>query len=138
MPCDELTAGEAGFLFANIKTVSDAQIGDTIIDDANPATEPLPGFQEIKPMVFDVPQPDLIDTRLADRHGGPFEYLRATVRIEADSVGHERLDRPLWRASLRKGGYGSLSVAPQNCAAVPEGARHCSPPGHTNRGFQSA
>jgi len=52
VPCDELTAGEAGFMFANIKTVSDALIGDTITDDANPATEPLPGFQEIKPMVF--------------------------------------------------------------------------------------
>jgi GTP-binding protein LepA len=52
VPCDELTAGEAGFLFANIKTVSDAKIGDTIIDDANPAREGLPGFQEIKPMVF--------------------------------------------------------------------------------------
>ena len=52
VPCDELTAGEAGFTFANIKTVSDALIGDTITDDANPATEPLPGFQEIKPMVF--------------------------------------------------------------------------------------
>ncbi len=52
VPCTELTAGEAGFLFANIKTVSDAQIGDTILDDADPAPEPLPGFQEIKPMVF--------------------------------------------------------------------------------------
>jgi GTP-binding protein LepA len=52
VPCDELSAGEAGFLFANIKTVSDAKIGDTIIDDANPASEGLPGFQEIKPMVF--------------------------------------------------------------------------------------
>ena len=52
VPCDELTAGEAGFLFANIKTVSDAQVGDTITDDADPASEPLPGFQEIKPMVF--------------------------------------------------------------------------------------
>jgi GTP-binding protein LepA len=52
VPSDELTAGEAGFLFANIKTVSDAKIGDTILDDANPATDPLPGFQEIKPMVF--------------------------------------------------------------------------------------
>ncbi len=52
VPCDELTAGEAGFLFANIKTVSDAQVGDTITDDAKPAAEPLPGFQEIKPMVF--------------------------------------------------------------------------------------
>ncbi|HEX4748251.1 MAG TPA: translation elongation factor 4 [Bryobacteraceae bacterium] len=50
--CDELTAGEAGFVFANIKTVSDAQVGDTITEDARPAAEPLPGFQEIKPMVF--------------------------------------------------------------------------------------
>ena len=52
VPCDELSAGEAGFLSANIKTVSDAQIGDTITDGVNPAAEPLPGFQEIKPMVF--------------------------------------------------------------------------------------
>jgi len=51
-PCDELSAGEVGFLFANIKTVSDAKIGDTIIDHDNPAAEPLPGFEEIKPMVF--------------------------------------------------------------------------------------
>ena len=36
---------------ANIKTVADAKIGDTITDDANPAIEPLPGFEEIKPMV---------------------------------------------------------------------------------------
>jgi GTP-binding protein LepA len=51
IPCDELSAGEAGFLFANIKTVSDARIGDTITDEKAPV-EPLPGFQEIKPMVF--------------------------------------------------------------------------------------
>jgi GTP-binding protein LepA len=52
IPCDELSAGEVGFLFANIKTVSDAQIGDTIVDHANPAAEPLPGFEPLKPMVF--------------------------------------------------------------------------------------
>ena len=52
IPCDELSAGEVGFLFANIKTVSDAQIGDTIVDVANPAPEPLPGFEPLKPMVF--------------------------------------------------------------------------------------
>ena len=51
-PCDELAAGEVGFLSANIKTVSDAKIGDTIVDDEFPAAEPLPGFEEIKPMVF--------------------------------------------------------------------------------------
>jgi len=52
VPCDELSAGEVGFMFANIKTVSDAQIGDTIIDHVNPAPEPLPGFEELKPLVF--------------------------------------------------------------------------------------
>ena len=51
-PCDELAAGEVGFLSANIKTVSDAKIGDTIVDHETPAAEPLPGFEEIKPMVF--------------------------------------------------------------------------------------
>jgi GTP-binding protein LepA len=51
-PCDELQAGEVGYLYANIKTVSDAKIGDTITDHEHPASEPLPGFEEIKPMVF--------------------------------------------------------------------------------------
>ncbi len=51
-PCAELSAGEVGFLCANIKTVSDAKIGDTILEVENPAAEPLPGFEEIKPMVF--------------------------------------------------------------------------------------
>src|SRR5579871_1696504 len=49
---DELKAGEAGFLIANIKNVADTKIGDTITEEANPAIEPLPGFEEIKPMVF--------------------------------------------------------------------------------------
>ena len=52
IPCTELSAGEVGFVFANIKTVADAQIGDTITDDTNPVTEPLPGFEPVKPMVF--------------------------------------------------------------------------------------
>ena len=52
IPCEELAAGEVGFLFANIKTVSDAQIGDTIVDHNNPASEPLPGFEPLKAMVF--------------------------------------------------------------------------------------
>jgi GTP-binding protein LepA len=47
-----LHAGEVGFLIANIKRVSDSRIGDTITDDDRPAAEPLPGFEEIKPMVF--------------------------------------------------------------------------------------
>ncbi len=52
VPIDQLEAGEVGFLIANIKTVSDTKIGDTITDEENPAIEPLPGFEDIKPMVF--------------------------------------------------------------------------------------
>jgi len=48
----ELSAGEVGWVIATIKRISDTRIGDTITDDARPAAEPLPGFQEIKPMVF--------------------------------------------------------------------------------------
>jgi GTP-binding protein LepA len=52
VPCQELSAGEVGYAFANIKTVSDARVGDTITDAAGGASEPLPGFEAIKPMVF--------------------------------------------------------------------------------------
>src|ERR671925_2098089 len=49
---DELGVGEVGFVFAGIKTVGDAKIGDTITDAASPTAEPFPGFKEMKPMVF--------------------------------------------------------------------------------------
>ena len=49
---DELAAGEVGFLSATIKNVADTKIGDTITNPSDPALEALPGFEEIKPMVF--------------------------------------------------------------------------------------
>ena len=49
---DELRAGEVGFFAAAIKTVSDTRIGDTVTLDAAPAPSALPGFEDIKPMVF--------------------------------------------------------------------------------------
>lgn len=52
IPNTELSAGEVGFVYANIKTISDALIGDTITDAVTPASEMLPGFEPIKPMVF--------------------------------------------------------------------------------------
>jgi GTP-binding protein LepA len=48
----QLSAGEVGFFAATIKTVGDTKIGDTVTDDANPAAHVLPGFEDIKPMVF--------------------------------------------------------------------------------------
>src|SRR5689334_1476713 len=49
---DQLQAGEVGFLIATIKNVADTKIGDTITEDDRPALEALPGFEELKPMVF--------------------------------------------------------------------------------------
>jgi GTP-binding protein LepA len=51
-PIDKLGVGEVGFIMANIKTVADVSIGDTVTEAARPTTAPFPGFQEIKPMVF--------------------------------------------------------------------------------------
>jgi GTP-binding protein LepA len=47
-----LTAGEVGFFAATIKNVGDTKIGDTVTDDTRPAAAQLPGFEDIKPMVF--------------------------------------------------------------------------------------
>src|SRR5262245_28557679 len=49
---DRISAGEVGFIMANIKVVADTKIGDTITAHENPTSTPFPGFQEIKPMVF--------------------------------------------------------------------------------------
>ena len=51
-PIAALGVGEVGFLTASIKAVADVQIGDTVTEAARPTSEPFPGFQEIKPMVF--------------------------------------------------------------------------------------
>jgi GTP-binding protein LepA len=49
---EKLEAGAVGYLIANIKSTADIKIGDTVTDSRNSALEPLPGFQEIHPMVF--------------------------------------------------------------------------------------
>ena len=51
-PCTELTAGEVGYITASIKTVGDARVGDTVTTVENPASEPLPGYRKVNPMVF--------------------------------------------------------------------------------------
>ena len=48
----QLSAGEVGFFAATIKNVADTKIGDTVTEDARPAAVQLPGFEDIKPMVF--------------------------------------------------------------------------------------
>ncbi|HOS40373.1 MAG TPA: translation elongation factor 4, partial [Spirochaetota bacterium] len=49
---ESLRPGEVGYIIAGIKAVADTKIGDTITKTANPTSEPLKGFKDVKPMVF--------------------------------------------------------------------------------------
>ena len=51
-PCSQLSAGEVGYLTASIKTVQDTRVGDTVTLADNPTPEALPGYRQVKPMVF--------------------------------------------------------------------------------------
>ena len=70
VPQDVLTSGDVGYVIANMKTVSEVKVGDTLTNARNPASKPLAGFQEIQPMVFSGIYP--INT--AD-----FEHLKAAM-----------------------------------------------------------
>jgi GTP-binding protein LepA len=52
VPVEELSAGEVGYLITGIKEVTKLRVGDTLTTRRGGATEPLPGYQEVKPMVF--------------------------------------------------------------------------------------
>jgi GTP-binding protein LepA len=67
---EKLQAGDVGYFIANIKSTADIKIGDTVTDLRHPAKEPLPGFQEIHPMVFSGIYP--INT-------GDFEHLKTAI-----------------------------------------------------------
>jgi GTP-binding protein LepA len=73
-PISELGVGEVGFMTASIKAVADVQIGDTITEAARPTTEPFPGFQEVKPMVFAGLYP--VDTNQYEELRDALEKLR--------------------------------------------------------------
>ncbi len=51
-PVDKLSAGEVGFMAANVKEVKDSRVGDTVTSVLNPAPKPLPGYKKTQPMVF--------------------------------------------------------------------------------------
>ena len=51
-PTDGLTSGEVGFMVAGIKNVNDVQVGDTVTSASSPASEPLPGYRKVVPMVY--------------------------------------------------------------------------------------
>lgn len=51
-PLERLTAGEVGYVVTGIKNLKETKVGDTVTDDADPCSEALPGYEDVKPMVF--------------------------------------------------------------------------------------
>jgi GTP-binding protein LepA len=70
VPIEKLSAGSVGYFLGSIKQVSDTKIGDTVTDAACPAKTPLPGFKDVKPMVF---------SGLFPATGAQYEHLRESL-----------------------------------------------------------
>jgi GTP-binding protein LepA len=95
MPVGQLSAGEVGYIIAGIKTIADVKVGDTVTDSLRPTAEALPGFKEVKPMVF---------CGLFPIEAGEFNALRdALEKLKLNDA--------------------SLSFAPENSAALGFGFR---------------
>jgi GTP-binding protein LepA len=81
-----LEAGEVGYITAGIKTISDTRVGDTVTDDRHPCAAPLPGFREVKPVVFSSIYP--VDSNDYEELSGAMEKLKlndASLAYEKDS-----------------------------------------------------
>lgn len=92
VPSDEMAAGDVGYIIAGIKTISDVRVGDTITAADNPCEAPLPGFKEVKPVVFSSIYP--VDTNDYEELRDAMEKLKlndASLTWEKDSsiaLGH--------------------------------------------------
>jgi GTP-binding protein LepA len=86
VPADELAAGEVGYLTAQIRSISDTKVGDTVLDADCRAAELLPGYREVKPMVFAGLYPS--DTEQYERLRGALEKLKlndAAIQYEFET-----------------------------------------------------
>ena len=92
VPSEELTAGDVGYIIAGIKTIQDVRVGDTITNTEDPCEKPLPGFRNVKPVVFSSIYP--VDTDDYEELKESLEKLKlndASLSWEKDSsiaLGH--------------------------------------------------
>lgn len=92
VPSDELAAGDVGYIIAGIKTISDVRVGDTVTSVDDPCDKPLPGFKDVKPVVFSSIYP--VDTNQYEELKESLEKLKlndASLTWEKDSsiaLGH--------------------------------------------------
>ncbi len=70
VPTETLSAGEVGYIIGNVKSLEDTKVGDTVTSLVNMASEPIPGFKEVKPKVFSGIYPTISDE---------FENLRTAL-----------------------------------------------------------
>ena len=85
-PTPVLSTGDVGYFIAGIKTISDIRVGDTVTRCDNPSDEPLPGFKEVKPVVFSSIYP--VDTNDYEELCDAIERLKlndASLVYEKDS-----------------------------------------------------
>ncbi|OHD76067.1 MAG: elongation factor 4 [Spirochaetes bacterium RBG_16_67_19] len=85
-PTPQLCAGEVGYIHAGIKNISDTRVGDTITDHQRPCAAPLPGFREVKPVVFSSIYP--VDANQYEELAAGLEKLKlndASLVYEKDS-----------------------------------------------------
>jgi GTP-binding protein LepA len=83
---DQLTAGDVGYIIGSIKDIQDTRVGDTITRAYDPADDPIPGFEEVKPMVFSGIYPT--DTDDFEELRGALEKLQlndASLMYQAES-----------------------------------------------------
>ncbi len=83
---DTLTAGDVGYIIGSIKDIQDTRVGDTITLANDPAEDPIPGFEEVKPMVFSGIYPT--DTDDFEELRGALEKLQlndASLTYQAES-----------------------------------------------------
>ncbi len=82
----ELHAGDVGYVITGVKTISDVRVGDTITTTSHPAKKPLPGFKDVKPVVFSSIYP--VDTNDYEELASAIEKLKlndASLVYEKDS-----------------------------------------------------
>jgi GTP-binding protein LepA len=99
-----LKCGEVGIVIANIKEIADTRVGDTITCAENPAADPLPGFREVKPMVF---------AGLYPTDPGQYEELRDAMeklKLNDSAFSYEPETSTALGFGFRAGFLGSLHV----------------------------
>ena len=94
--CKQLVAGEVGYVATGLKSVRDAQVGDTVTTVARPADRPLPGYQEAKSLVFAGHLPDQRrGLSAAARRAREAPPQRRELHLRAGELGRARLRLPL-------------------------------------------